>query len=82
MSGDVIACKYCKSKGYQIHYLYGGLKQRVLVVECGDCREEVIPVVVDYLMPNEKVNEKCLMAWNGANAVPNNKGEPGATKDD
>ncbi len=64
---DVAKCKHCGSKDYQIQMLHVGFRQRVFIVQCGECRHDLIPVVVDYFEQDTDLYTKCLEAWNAAN---------------
>ena len=67
----VANCKHCGSKDYTIQLLHVGFRQRILVVECRECRYDLIPVVLDYFMPEAECYTKCREAWNAANETPN-----------
>ena len=67
----VANCKHCGSKDYTIQLLRVGFRQRILVVECRECRYDLIPVVLDYFMPEAECYSKCREAWNAANVTPN-----------
>ena len=68
---EVANCICCGSNRYQIQHLYTGYRQRLLIVQCGDCKDEVIHVVVDGFCADADIYEKCRTAWNAANEVPN-----------
>ena len=67
----VANCKHCGSKDYTIQLLHVGFRQRILVVECRECRYDLIPVVLDYFMPEAECYTKCREAWNAANETTN-----------
>jgi len=66
-------CKACGSVRYEIHHLYTGYRERLLIVQCGDCKEKIIPVVVDYFMPESELYSTCKAAWNSAQLSINHK---------
>ena len=67
----VANCKHCGSEDYTIQLLHVGFRQRILVVECRECRSDLIPVVLDYFMPEAECYSKWREAWNAANVTPN-----------
>lgn len=67
----VVPCKHCGSERYVIKMLYTGHRNNVAVVECGECRGDATPVVLDYFMPEAECYTKCREAWNVANKTPN-----------
>jgi hypothetical protein len=74
MMNEIAKCHYCGSeRDYQIMMLHTGLRQNLFIVECGNCKHDIIPIVVDYFLPDEKLYKKCRIAWNKVNAVPNVK---------
>lgn len=66
-------CKTCGSIRYEVQHLYTGYREKLLIVQCGDCKAKIIPVVVDYFMPWDEVYKACESAWNDANTVAKDK---------
>lgn len=69
-------CNSCGCTRYEIQHIYTGYREKLLIVQCGDCKDRIIPVVVDYFMPQQDIYAKCETAWNDANAVPNAPHKP------
>lgn len=67
---EIAKCKNCGSTDYRITLVYYGARQRLVVVECGVCKVEVIPVLVDNFAPDQVAYRQCEAAWNAANATP------------
>ncbi len=66
---EVRKCRACGSTQYQIQHVYTGFRERLLIVQCGDCRDKIIPVLVDDFMSDKDVYGLCREKWNEANAV-------------
>lgn len=66
---DVSNCRNCGSKDYRIQMLYVGYRQRAFIIECSECRYDLIPVVVKDFEAISDVDYHCLVAWNAANDI-------------
>lgn len=59
-------CRNCGYDNYQIKMLYHGYRQSLFIAECPSCRDEIVPVIVEYGTPDAEMYSACNSKWNDA----------------